>query len=144
MAYEKIKTMEEMDYAIRKMEEQGEINERERTAVRLIVENAEIINPKIFRGLTDEEIEEIKKRLKKIIEGGNTMSNFGKFLRKVIRENADKERAEGKKQGIDIGRSQGILQVAKEMVKSKMADEDIIKCTHLSKKELQDLKLQMA
>lgn len=51
------------------------------------------------------------------------MSNFGKFLRKVIKENADKERAEGKKQGIDIGRSQGILQVAKE-------------------KELQDLKQQ--
>ena len=110
MAYEKIKTMEEMDYAIRKMEEQGEINERERTAVRLIVENAEIINPKIFRGLTDEEIEEIKKRLKKIIEGGNTMSNFGKFLRKVIRENADKERAEGKNKEL-------ILEEAKEYYK---------------------------
>lgn len=64
------------------------------------------------------------------------MSNLEEFLRKVIRENAEKGRAEG--------RSQGILQVAKEMVKSKVSDEDIIKYTHLSKKELQDLKLQMA
>ncbi len=64
------------------------------------------------------------------------MSNLEEFLRKVIRENAEKGRAEG--------RSQGILQVAKEMVKSKVSDEDIIKYTHLSKKELQELKLQMA
>ena len=78
-----------------------------------------------------------KKRLLEIIEeGGNVMSNLEEFLRKVIRENAEKGRAEG--------RSQGILQVAKEMVKSKVSDEDIIKYTHLSKKELQELKLQMA
>ena len=132
MACEKIRTMEEAGYIAKKMEEHGEINEREKATIKLVVENMEI-----FSGFTPEEREEIKKRLLEIIEeGGNVMSNLEEFLRKVIRENAEKGRAEG--------RSQGILQVAKEMVKSKVSDEDIIKYTHLSKKELQELKLQMA
>ena len=74
------------------------------------------------------------------------MTNFERFLRKVIRENAEKARAEGieigRKQEIEIGKRQGILQVAKEMLKYKVPDEDIIKVTCLSKEELQDLKKQ--
>ena len=45
---------------------------------------------------------------------------------------------ESKVEGIGIG----VLQVAKEMAKYKVPDEDIIKVTCLSKKELQDLKKQ--
>ncbi len=74
------------------------------------------------------------------------MTNFERFLRKVIRENVEKARAEGieigRKQEIEIGKRQGILQVAKEMAKYKVPDEDIIKVTCLSKEELQDLKKQ--
>ena len=36
------------------------------------------------------------------------------------------------------------MQVVKEMIKNKMKDEDIIKYTHISEKELEELKLQMA
>ena len=35
------------------------------------------------------------------------------------------------------------MQVAKEMIKNKMKDEDILKVTHISKKELEKLKLQI-
>ncbi len=45
---------------------------------------------------------------------------------------------QGKKQGI----SQGILSVAKNMLKDNVKIEDIKKFTGLSKKEIQDLKLQ--
>ena len=44
------------------------------------------------------------------------------------------------KTGEEEGISQGIIQVAKEMVKNKMKDEDILKVTHISKKELEELK----
>ena len=43
---------------------------------------------------------------------------------------------ESKVEGIGIG----VLQVAKEMAKYKVPDEDIIKVTCLSKEELQDLR----
>ena len=42
------------------------------------------------------------------------------------------------------GISQGIIQVAVQMLKNKMKDEDIIKCTNISKQELEKLKLQVS
>ena len=50
----------------------------------------------------------------------------------------DEKYEEGKSQGI----SQGILSVAKNMLKDNVKIEDIKKFTGLSKKEIQDLKLQ--
>ena len=47
---------------------------------------------------------------------------------------------EGKTEGIN----QREVEIAMEMAKIKIKDEDIIKCTHISKKELEQLKLQMA
>lgn len=61
---------------------------------------------------------------------GKGMSNFERVVSRILE---DKE-AEGV--------TQGIMQVAKEMVKNKMKDEDILKVTHISKKELENLKLQ--
>ena len=56
--------------------------------------------------------------------------------------------AEGRKIGISegklIGISQGKIQVAKEMVKNKMKDSDIIKMTHISEEELEKLKMQIS
>lgn len=46
---------------------------------------------------------------------------------------------EGKTEGIN----QREVEIAMEMAKIKIKDEYIIKCTHISKKELARLKLQM-
>ena len=48
----------------------------------------------------------------------------------------------GIEQGKNLGINQGILSVAKNMLKKNMKVEDIQECTGLSKKEIQDLKLQ--
>ena len=58
------------------------------------------------------------------------MSNFEKVVTKALKE-ADEATGEG----ISIGKGQGIIQVVKEILKDKMSDEDIIKYTHISKKE---------
>ena len=49
---------------------------------------------------------------------------------------------QGIKQGINQGIDQGILRVAINMIKKNMKIEDVQECTGLSKKEIQDLKLQ--
>ncbi len=54
-----------------------------------------------------------------------------------------KAREKAIKEGREEGRRAGIIQVAKEMVKNKMKDEDILKVTHISKKDLENLKLQI-
>lgn len=41
---------------------------------------------------------------------------------------------------VKTGEEEGITRVAKEMVKNKMKDEDILKVTHIGKKELEELK----
>ncbi len=46
----------------------------------------------------------------------------------------------GEERGRKIGMSQGIIQVAKEMIKNKMKDSDILKVTHISKEELEKMK----
>ena len=60
------------------------------------------------------------------------MSNFERVVSRILE---DKEA-----EGVNKGKNQGIMQVAKEMVKNKMKDEDILKVTHLSRKELEELK----
>ena len=49
---------------------------------------------------------------------------------------------QGINQGINKGIDQGILRVAINMIKKNMKIEDVQECTGLSKKEIQDLKLQ--
>ena len=48
--------------------------------------------------------------------------------------------ARGKRIGEENGKRIGIIQVAKEMVKNKMKDSDVLKVTHISKQELEELK----
>ncbi len=84
------------------------------------------------------------KKYIKMLEGGMNMGTFVNELR------ADRERTilsakkEGKEEGREEGREEGIFQVALEMLKFNMKDEDILKVTHISKKDLKALKLQMA
>ena len=72
------------------------------------------------------------------------MSNFEKALAKIIKEDGRKERNYGmnigKKEGISIGKRETAI----EMLKINMREEDIIKVTHISKEELNKLKLQIA
>ena len=52
--------------------------------------------------------------------------------------------AEGRVEGRVEGKTEGIIQVVKEMLKNKEDDKKIIQYTHISEKELEELKLQMA
>lgn len=142
MAFEKIRSKKEIDSLIDKLKKRRKINEREKMGMRLIIENIEQIIPKLMKKLREEEIERVKKKMKEIIEReGNFMSNFEKAIAKIIKEN-DKAREEGKQEGISIGRQERIREVVKEMIKKKMKEEDIIECTKISKRELEELKLQ--
>ena len=72
--------------------------------------------------------------------------DMGTFVNEL---RADRERTilsakeEGKEEGREEGREEGIFQVALEMLKFNMKDEDILKVTHISKKDLKELKLRL-
>ena len=139
MAYEKVKNREELRYIIKKQKEKG-VNEREKNAMKLIVEHIEEVMPSLAKKLTEEEIKEIKEEMRKIMEGSDFMTNFEKALARIMEENERKVRAEGKTDGIN----QREVEIAREMARDKIKDEKIMKYTHISKKELEQLKLQMA
>ena len=62
---------------------------------------------------------------------GDYMSNFEEAFKKIVDEEAEKRM------------KQGIIQVAKKMIKNNVSDEIIKKSTNLSKKEIEKLKLQV-
>ena len=81
------------------------------------------------------------------------MTNFEKLYIELLDDKYDKGMKAGESQGRKIGEARGkrigeengkrigIIQVAKEMVKNKMKDSDILKVTHISKEELEKLKM---
>ena len=75
MAYEKVENKEELRYIIKKQKEKG-VNEREKNAMKLIVEHIEEVMPSLAKKLTEEEIKEIKEEMRKIMEGSDFMTNF--------------------------------------------------------------------
>ena len=80
------------------------------------------------------------------------MTNFEKLYIELLDDKYEKGMKAGESQGRKIGevegrkigeaegKRNGIIQVAKEMVKNKMKDSDILKVTHISKQELEELK----
>ena len=60
-------------------------------------------------------------------------------VEQMVLEENEMLRNEGKRIGID----EGIIQVAKEMLKNGMQDEEIIRYTHLSKDKVKKLKSQI-
>ena len=74
------------------------------------------------------------------------MTNFERLYIELLDDKYDKGMRAGESQGRKIGEARGkrigIIQVAKEMVKNKMKDSDILKVTHISKEELEKLKMQ--
>lgn len=78
-----------------------------------------------------------------MLEGGMDMGTFVNELRADRERTLLKAKEDGEKLGRKEGRKEGIFQVALEMLKSNMKETDILKVTHISKKELEQLKLQM-
>ena len=74
------------------------------------------------------------------------MTNFERLYIELLDDKYDKGMKAGESQGRKIGEARGkrigIIQVAKEMVKNKMKDSDILKMTHISKEELEKIKMQ--
>ena len=68
------------------------------------------------------------------------MTNFEKLYIELLDDKYEKGMKAGESQGRKIGEVEGIIQVAKEMVKNKIKDSDILKVTHISKQELEELK----
>ena len=113
---------------------------------------------------------ETVRKYKEKIEGGDSMTNFERLYIELLDDKYDKGMKAGESQGRKIGevegrkigeaegrkigevegrkigeaegKRNGIIQVAKEMIKNKMKDSDILKVTHISKEKLEELKLQ--
>lgn len=122
-----VRTMFEINKRIQK-EEHKEIVY---TAVELI------LNKKIGTEITN-------KIMEKIIGKGS--DNMLAAEQMVLEENEmlrNEGINEGKRIGKLIGIDEGIIQVAKEMLKNGMQDEEVIKYTHLSKDKLEKLKSQI-
>ena len=62
---------------------------------------------------------------------GDYISNFEEAFKKIVDEEAEKRM------------KQGIIQVAKKMIKNNFTEEQIELTTNLSKKEIEKLKLQV-
>lgn len=152
MAFEKIRNKEDLEYIIKKLKEHKKINYWEKRAMGYIVRGIEGILPTIVEKLTREEIKVLKKEMLSILsKEGDYMSNFEEAFKKIVDEEAEKRMRkgieqgvkQGVKQGIEQGLKQGIIQVAKQMIKNNFTVEQIEITTNLTKKEIEELKLQM-
>ena len=145
MAFEKIRNKEDLEYIIKKLKEHKKINYWEKRAMGYIVREIEGILPIIAEKLTRKELEVLKKEMISILrKEGDYMSNFEEAFKKIVDEEAEKRMKKGIERGVKQGVKQGIIQVAKQMIKNKISDEIIMESTNLSKKEIEELKLQMA
>ena len=120
---EKNKTKEKMKKVLDFVNERG-TNEYEERCLWLIYDYSNKMK-KLF----GEELKIYKERIKRE-KGEEKLEAFEEYIIDLVKTREEE------------GRNQGIIQVAKEMVKNKMKDEDILKVTHISKKELENLKLQ--
>ena len=120
MAFEKVETIEEIK-EITKILKNKELNEEERKTLTLILRQTEKIN----KYLGEEGIKEYEEIIMKGED--EDMKNFNEFMNRICDENFER----------------GVKQVVKEMLKDNVKDEDIIKYSHITRKELNKLKLQM-
>ena len=131
MLFEKIETKEEIEEELKEIIKRGASKE-EKKYLELILEYSNDIAKKLG--------EDTIKKYQEKIEGGDSMTNFEKLYIELL----DDKYAKGMKEGKENGRKIGIIQVAREMVKNKMKDSDIIKMTHISEEELEKLKMQIS
>ena len=115
------------DYTIEEIKEitkilkNKKLNEEERKTLTLILRQTEKIN----QYLGEEGIKEYEEIIMKGED--EDMKNFNEFMNRICDENFER----------------GVKQVVKEMLKDNVKDEDIIKYSHITRKELNKLKLQM-
>ena len=132
MAFEKIRNKRDLYYIIKKLKGFKKVNYWERRAMGYIVRGIEGILPFIANELTEEEIEELKREMINTLrKEGDYMSNFEEAFKKIVDEEAEKRM------------KQGIIQVAKKMIKNNFTEEQIELTTNLSKKEVEELRLQV-
>ena len=117
------------------------LNKRERRAMELIIEHLEEETPILKNKLTEEEIEELKEELLKIImkEGDFIMMNFTKAFVKIIEEEGKKVRKEEIKEARKEGRKEGKKfgeNIIKSLFKSKMSAKEIAERTGIALSEI--------
>ena len=144
LAFEKIKTKEDFTYIMESLKNR-KMNKREKRAMELIIEHLEEEIPTLKNKLTEEEIEELKEELLKIImkEGDFIMMNFTKAFVKIVQEEGKKARKEAIKEGRKEGRKEGKIEGRKEgkIEGKKLGEQNIIKSLFRSKmsaKEISD------
>ena len=161
MLFEKLETKEEIEETLDKIIRRGTSIE-ERKYLSLILKYSNDIAKKLDK-------DTVRKYQEKI-EGGDSMTNFERLYIELLDDKYEKGMKAGESQGRKIGevegrkigeaegrkigevegrkigeaegKRNGIIQVAKEMIKNKMKDSDILKVTHISKEKLEELKLQ--
>ena len=75
---------------------------------------------------------------------GMLITNLMEERRKLMAESEKRGEERGEKRGRLEGNREGIICVAKEMLKEKMSTEKIIKVTKLKKEEIDKLKAEIA
>ena len=140
LAFEKIKTKEDFTYIMESLKNR-KINKREKRAMELIVEHLEEEIPILKNKLTEEEIEELKEELLKIImkEGDFIMMNFTKAFVKIMEEEGKKVRKEEIKAARKEGRKEGKKfgeNIIKSLFKSKMSAKEIAERTGIALNEV--------
>ena len=143
MLFEKQKNKENLEKIFKIIIKRG-TNEYEKRCLLLMLEYSDKIK-KLFKN----ELEEYKNKIKR--GKGDNMTNFENLYLQLldekfnngIKQGMSQGMSQGIKQGISEGKSQGIAQVVKEMIKEKVKDEQIMKYTHISKKQLEKIKLQV-
>ena len=100
----------------------------------LIIEHLEEEIPMLRNKLTEEEIEELKEEVLKIImkEGDYIMMNFTKTFVKIMKEEGKKVR----KEAIKEGRKFGEQNIIKSLFKSKMSANEIAERTGIALSEI--------
>lgn len=132
MAFEKVSNKNDLEYIIKKLKRFKKLNYWEKRAIKIMLQRIEGVIPWLAKELTKEEITILKKELIKIInKGGDFMSNFEKAFKKIIEEEAKTRE------------KRGTIKIIKGFLAQKVDDEIILKATGISKKELEELKLQM-
>ena len=165
MLFEKLETKEEIEETLKEIIRRG-ASESEKRYLELILEYSNDIVKKLDRdtirkykekieggdNMTNFErlyIELLDDKYDKGMKAGESQGRkIGEAEGRKIGEAEGRKIGEakgrkiGEAKGIKIGEANGIIQVAKEMVKNKMKDSDILKVTHISKEELEKLKVQ--
>ena len=66
---------------------------------------------------------------------------FEKLFMELLEDKERKGKIEGEKRGEKLGIAKAITQIAKEMIRDNMNDEQIVKITKIDRKELEKLKM---